>query len=86
MGGGKSNSNAKYLKQKFSNEGNGNFQLDTPIGGGQILQNSDSFNNFRYGMKTVYEAQPWDSNYKLGEKKIFTSKSAAEEYIRSKMK
>lgn len=85
-GGGKSNPNAKYLKQKFSKNGNGDWQLDTPIGGGQILQNVDRANQYKYGSKTIFEAQPWNSSYKLGQKKYFTTKAAAEEYIKSQMK
>lgn len=84
--GGKSNPNAKYLKQKFESAGNGDWQLDTPIGGGQILKNVDSVNQYKYGSKTIFEAQPWDSKYQLGEKRYFTTKSAAEDYIKSKMK
>ncbi len=85
-GKSKSNPNGKYLKQKFTKAGEGDYQLDTPIGGGQILQSVDSVNQYKYGSKTIYEAQPWDSNYNMGQKKYFTTKGAAEEYIRSKMK
>lgn len=85
-GGGKSNPNGKYLKQKFTKAGEGDYQLDTPIGGGQILKNVDSTNQYKYGSKTVFEALPWDKSYNMGEKKYFTTQKAAEDYIRSKMK
>ena len=73
------------MKQKFSNDGGGVFSLDTPIGGGQVLKSTDTFNDFKYGTRTVYEATPWSADNKIGEKKVFTSKSAAEQYARSMM-
>lgn len=86
MGGGKSKSSTNSKSAKFVKAGNGNYQLDTPKGGGQILVNSSSVNKYKYGTKTVYEAQPWSSSYKLGQKKYFTSKKDAESYIKSQMK
>lgn len=77
--------NAKYLKANFKDAGGGNLLLDTPIGGGQILVNTDEFNKYRYGTKTVYEAVPWDKDSTMGEKKIFSSLENAKKYAKSKM-
>lgn len=86
MGGGKSKSSKKSQSARFVKAGNGNYQLDTPKGGGQILVDPSSVNQYKYGTKTVYEAKPWSSSYRLGQKKYFTSKKEAEDYIKSQMK
>ena len=72
----------KALKTGFTNEGGGTYSLDTPYGGGQILDVSDNWN---YG-GTAYEARAWDNTYdSIGDMQVYSSLNAAKAAIKQKI-
>ena len=79
--GNNSQTFASAKRQGFTNNGGGSYDLDTPYGGGQVL----AIDGPGYDGRT-YESLPWDSDYNMGERKVFSSLSAAKEYARSMMK
>lgn len=83
-GGGETLSQAKA--KGFTSDGMGTYVLETEHGGGQIDASSSSYNEYKYGKETVYHATPWDADYQMGEKKVFSDLNAAKKYIKDQLK
>lgn len=67
----------KLDKTPFTNEGGGQWTLDTNIGGASILDESDTAAG-GYGAMRAYSMKAWDANYnEIGESQIFGSLNAA---------
>ena len=65
---------AKAIAQaKFTNEGNGNWQVDIPgVGGAIILDETGGSKDPMYGMGgKVYSIRTWDQDYTVGDEQIF---------------
>jgi hypothetical protein len=72
----------------FVNEGGGQWTLDTPYGGGQILDETGTSVDpgWGYGGK-VYSAKAWDSEYNMiGGTDLYGSLNEAKWAIRDKLK
>jgi len=73
-------------KASFKDEGNGQWTLDTGMGGGQILDESDGRLG-EYGRMRAYSVRAWDSNYSpIGEEEVYSSLNAAKQAIKNKIK
>ena len=86
LGGGKAQTLKQAMSVGFSSDGMGTYVLETEHGGGQIDQSTASYNSYKYGKETVYHATPWDADYKMGEKRVFSDLNAAKKYIKGLLK
>lgn len=74
---------SKLDKAGFVKTANGQWNLDTGMGGGIILDESD---DYKYGGK-AYSAKAWDSNYDvIGDTEIYSDLNAAKAAIKAKIK
>lgn len=64
----------------FTKKANGEYQINTPYGGGQILETKDP-----YERKVVYEARSWGSKFQMGQKQLFSDLDAAKRGIRNEI-
>ena len=75
-------------KASFTNEGGGQWTLDTEMGGGQILDETGSSRDPSMGFGgSVYSALAWDSNYDvILDKQLYYSLNAAKQAIKDAIK
>ena len=86
IGGGGGNLAFRLDKAVFKDEGGGQWTLDTGMGGGSILDESDTSRG-GYGMMRAYSATAWDSNYDVVlDHELYDSLNAAKRAIKNAIK
>ena len=88
-GGSSSSALARRLDRAgFTDQGNGQWTLDTGMGGGSILDETGSSRDPLYGRGgKLYSAEAWDSDYnRIGDTEMYTSLNAAKQAVKDKIK